>query len=606
VAALDPGDLRLLELPRVYVHDTVRAPQVSACLIMKDEAADLADCLASLRAIVDEVVIYDTGSTDGSVALARSLGATVVEGGWHHDFARARNEALALARGTWVLSIDPDERLEIEPGVAGEIRALLGDDPPVDRFVIDLYDLQGSVHAPVRSSSAVPMNRLFRRRRCHWVGALHEQPEARPGQPALRAVALPGVCFLHRGYLDEVVRDRGKWERNLAVATAGLDKLPESAKECFDLGRSLRSVGEHTRAFALFERAADLDDNVVITRAALEFAALTLMETGRAPMASDHLDRLAQLDGGEGPARYLRGWAHVHQQQWAEAAACFEGASGYDDNFTGFRAESLSLGLALAYRGLDRFGDAAGAALDTLRRNPLAMEAWAVLFHCAPAGGPDDLEAARAVPAEHLTPLFAQLATYPASMRERLAEATWQIRPGDRVVLAVASQLAGQLAGERLLEWSARLRASGLAPLCPLPAVAEDGTRTVAERAALLARGVDRFDADDLAAALEGLVGRLHDEELADLLHQAIAGFGGAAASIIVAGATSPARCLLIVGALDAAGFPDEALSVLSHAGELDDEATRRLLGQSPELLGTLRQVAAERGRSEVASLLAA
>ncbi len=92
-----------------------RAPLVSACLIVKDEEAMLPDCLESLRDLTSEVVVYDTGSSDDTVQIAREAGARVIEGHWESSFALARNAALAHAAGEWVLSIDADERLRADP-----------------------------------------------------------------------------------------------------------------------------------------------------------------------------------------------------------------------------------------------------------------------------------------------------------------------------------------------------------------------------------------------------------------------------------------------------------------------------------------------------------
>lgn len=604
LAELDLGPANVLELGRVYVHSTADIPRLSVCMIMKDEAADLADCLATLRPVADEIVIYDTGSTDGSVALARSLGATVIEGEWRNDFGWARNQALAAARGTWVLSIDADERLELDHGVIPELQGLLDDDPPIDRFVIDLFDLQGSVHAPVRSAAAVPMARLFRRRRCRWVGALHEQPDARPGLPPARSINLPGLRFLHRGYLDEIIRDKGKWARNLAVATAGLDRVPTSDKECFDLGRSLRSVGEEARAFALFERAADLGQNVTITRGALEFAVLSLLESGQAGEAQPYLDRLRALDGGQGPARYLQGWVHVHQRAWTEALACFEGITGYDDNFTGFRAESVTLALALTYHGLGRRAEAVRAALDTLLRNDQALEAWAVLFECSEAGAETDAEIAASIAPARLVPLAARLGGLAPSLRDRLFEAVWQVRPGDRVALAVASQIAPSLRIERQVAWSGRLRAFGLHDLCPLRKLADDGTRTVAERAAALAAGLANAGSEDLEAPLERLAGLLLDDELVALLDDSLGAGSPAAGAIVVGGATTPGRCVAIVATLHAHGFTTEALAVLAHGAELDSAETRRCLDAAPALRLALQSAARRDGREDLGAVL--
>jgi tetratricopeptide (TPR) repeat protein len=61
--------------------------------------------------LVDEIVVADTGSTDGTIEVARSFGARVAEIPWHDDFAAARNLAVEHARGDWILSIDADERV---------------------------------------------------------------------------------------------------------------------------------------------------------------------------------------------------------------------------------------------------------------------------------------------------------------------------------------------------------------------------------------------------------------------------------------------------------------------------------------------------------------
>ncbi len=70
---------------------------ISVCLIVKDEEEMLASCLESVADIADEIVVYDTGSTDGTVEIARAAGARVIEGYWDDSFARARNAALAHA-----------------------------------------------------------------------------------------------------------------------------------------------------------------------------------------------------------------------------------------------------------------------------------------------------------------------------------------------------------------------------------------------------------------------------------------------------------------------------------------------------------------------------
>lgn len=604
LSAMSADGLRVRELTHLYVHDRWNAPMVSACLIVKDEASELAECLASLQDVADEVIVYDTGSTDETVAIARAHGAVTIEGEWRNDFAWARNQALSHARGTWILSIDADERLEFEPDGLRAVRELLASDPPIDRFVLDLFDLQGSIHAPARSTSAVPMSRIFRRTHCHWVGALHEQPAPRPSKPPTRDGRLASLRFLHKGYLDELVKARNKWARNLEVATAALSELPSSSKECFDLGRSLRSVGDHQRSLVLFERAAEVGDNEVITRAALEFSILTLTETGQAHLSWPYLDRLRELPEGAGPARYLEGWVHIHAQEWDAAIGCFDGLSDYNDRFTGFRSESLHLGLAIALRGAGRRDEAAEAAVSALQLNPQAVEAWAVLLECADPGGTQDLAAATAVPDEHLVALFARFRGLPVPALDRIAEALWKTRPGNKVVLAAASQFASSLESERVLQWSLRLREHGLAALCPALAGSQDSTRVAEERAELLLRLIAVDDDPLLGERLEQLVDQLEDERLPGLLSVALAEAPDAAAAIIVGGATTPRRSLDLAQVLADEGFGTEAVAVLSHAVELDMAATRELLLDRPALASSFRQMASDTGRDDLVELL--
>ncbi|XFA72605.1 glycosyltransferase family 2 protein [Thermosynechococcaceae cyanobacterium Okahandja] len=86
-------------------------PQVSACLIVRNEAANLQRCLSSVQAVVDEIVVVDTGSTDDTVAIARQFTDKLFSLPWGDDFAAARNYSLEQATGDWILVIDADEVL---------------------------------------------------------------------------------------------------------------------------------------------------------------------------------------------------------------------------------------------------------------------------------------------------------------------------------------------------------------------------------------------------------------------------------------------------------------------------------------------------------------
>jgi len=105
--------------------DEVEKPRmtVSLCMIVKNEAANLAKCLESVADLVDEMIVVDTGSADDTKAAAKRLGAKVYDFTWTHSFAAARNESLAHASGKWILWLDGDEYFDAEN--RGKLRRLL-------------------------------------------------------------------------------------------------------------------------------------------------------------------------------------------------------------------------------------------------------------------------------------------------------------------------------------------------------------------------------------------------------------------------------------------------------------------------------------------------
>jgi glycosyltransferase involved in cell wall biosynthesis len=98
-------------------------PELSAIVITKNEAANIAACLDCL-AFCDERIVVDCGSTDSTVEIARQKGARVEFHEWR-GFGPQKNHALSLATGGWVLSIDADER--VTPELAAAIKTALTD-----------------------------------------------------------------------------------------------------------------------------------------------------------------------------------------------------------------------------------------------------------------------------------------------------------------------------------------------------------------------------------------------------------------------------------------------------------------------------------------------
>lgn len=97
-------------------------PALSVAIIARNEVVRIPACIASVRGLADEIVVLDSGSTDGTQALCRQLGARVVDTDWP-GYGAQKNRAVAAAANDWVLCLDADEQLT--PALAAAIRTAL-------------------------------------------------------------------------------------------------------------------------------------------------------------------------------------------------------------------------------------------------------------------------------------------------------------------------------------------------------------------------------------------------------------------------------------------------------------------------------------------------
>ena len=86
-------------------------PQISLCMIVRDEEKYIERCLASAKDIFDEIIIVDTGSQDKTISLAKSFGARIFSYKWQDNFSIPRNISLEHAAGDWIFILDADEWL---------------------------------------------------------------------------------------------------------------------------------------------------------------------------------------------------------------------------------------------------------------------------------------------------------------------------------------------------------------------------------------------------------------------------------------------------------------------------------------------------------------
>jgi len=159
-------------------YTRTRTVKVSATVITMNEADNIAACLQSARKVADEIIVIDSGSTDGTAEIAKKYADIVEVTDWP-GFGIQKQRALDKATGDWVLSIDADER--VSPELAREINHCLSQ-PDADAYKLPwAVTIYGSQLDFGRSGRA-PL-RLFRREGVSFSDALvHERiliPEGR-------------------------------------------------------------------------------------------------------------------------------------------------------------------------------------------------------------------------------------------------------------------------------------------------------------------------------------------------------------------------------------------------------------------------------------------
>jgi|HigsolmetaAR203D_1030402.scaffolds.fasta_scaffold00453_13 glycosyltransferase involved in cell wall biosynthesis len=204
-------------------------------MIVRDEERTLARCLESVRGLVDEIVIADTGSVDASREIARSHGAAVYEYEWKGHFAEARNFALDRANSDWILVLDGDEYLD--PEARGVIREFIASCENFSRRAIGRLRIVSAFQNSGEKSVVINyISRLFPAD-ARYVGRIHEQIDS----PLPRVNLMASVY--HDGYDGEK-----KHDRNIPLLEAELIEHPGDSYLLYQLGREYRGMGDLQRS----------------------------------------------------------------------------------------------------------------------------------------------------------------------------------------------------------------------------------------------------------------------------------------------------------------------------------------------------------------------
>lgn len=202
---------------------------ISACVICRDEIANIAGWLTNVRRFANELVVVDTGSVDGTREFLTENSVPYFSYEWQDDFAAARNFALDRAHGDWIIFLDADETLQYPDDIRGNILRLIDRQPEAEALLLPLENIDADNNGMLIDTDQVI--RIFRNKPdLRYVGAIHEQLRSISDVERDLSVAEANVLFTvrHTGYSSGIVQS--KLKRNLMLI---LREISEGNKELY-------------------------------------------------------------------------------------------------------------------------------------------------------------------------------------------------------------------------------------------------------------------------------------------------------------------------------------------------------------------------------------
>lgn len=282
------------------------SPKISLFMIVKNEEVNLPGCLESVKDVVDEMVVLDTGSTDKTIEIAKSFGAKVYRSKHFNsetkiedfNFSTARNEAMSHATNEWLFWMDADDRLETTS---------LNLSPE-----FDVYHLQ-----IIYGNTLLKQARIFRN---HWgvrfKGAVHECPVI----DSCRSTILQQNINHISGPKE------GRVERNLALLNKEYKKDPTDKRTLFYLANACREAKKYDDAVQFYNEYINSDgefyhDELVLAR---YYLALCYYNQNKVTKSLKTIYETLALDDRWGELYTLAGECYARKKQFKKAISHFQ------------------------------------------------------------------------------------------------------------------------------------------------------------------------------------------------------------------------------------------------------------------------------------------
>jgi glycosyltransferase involved in cell wall biosynthesis len=224
-------------------------PTITLCMIVKDEANCIKACLESVKGLVSEIIIVDTGSSDQTIEICKNHGAKVYSYQWKNDFADARNYGLSFSTGDWILWLDADEELDaLNKSIIPEIL----ENTNAQIFSLPVLNYYGKTTTVDKNNVySLYQLRLFRNQKnIIFQNRIHEIPLL-PAEITERDIENLPVAIHHYGYLHDVTETKQKSRRNIQLLQQELSDPAHSPWIEYHLASEFYRLEKYQLAFQL-------------------------------------------------------------------------------------------------------------------------------------------------------------------------------------------------------------------------------------------------------------------------------------------------------------------------------------------------------------------
>jgi glycosyltransferase involved in cell wall biosynthesis len=193
----------VVEMAEPKPFPSIMNNRLSIVIVCKNEAGNIERVLDSIQGVCNDVVVYDSGSTDGTLEILQRYGLNIHKGEWL-GFGRTKQLAISLAKHDWILSIDADEAPD--ETLAAELEKLNPDD---ERTVyrIAFRNFLGDKHLKWGEWGGDSHIRVFNRKLVNWNDALVHESLVLP--PGMKVVKLAG------GINHRTMKDTAEYSRKM-------------------------------------------------------------------------------------------------------------------------------------------------------------------------------------------------------------------------------------------------------------------------------------------------------------------------------------------------------------------------------------------------------